>query len=65
MEDSEKIAEIGTKVDHVLELLQGKDGALGIMGKVNIMWRFHIWILCTLSAAAGSVVTMAITKVVR
>jgi hypothetical protein len=31
----------------------GDNRAMGLQTKVNIMWRLHIWLLCTLSAAAG------------
>ena len=58
----EQINQLTEKVDHILVLLQGKDGSLGLLGKVSIMWRFHVWILCTISAAAGSVITVAISK---
>jgi len=35
------------------ELLQPRDGSNGLVSKVNMMWRAHIWILCTLSGAIG------------
>jgi len=35
------------------ETLYGKKGANGVVSKVNIMWRVHVWLLCTLSGAAG------------
>jgi 1-aminocyclopropane-1-carboxylate deaminase/D-cysteine desulfhydrase-like pyridoxal-dependent ACC family enzyme len=49
------------KLDEILEqnrtifgLLNGEKGGLGLLQKVEIMWRFHVWVLCTASAGAGA-----------
>ena len=42
------------KVEHVLF---GVDGDLGLTQRVAVMWRIHVWILCTISAACGSIMT--------
>lgn len=36
----------------LLNMLHG-DGRLGLVGKVAVIWNTYIWLLCTLSAAAG------------
>lgn len=41
------------KVNTHAELLLGKDGSRGVVQKVDLMWRAHIWILCTLSGGLG------------
>lgn len=35
------------------ETLFGRRGNNGLVNKVNIMWRGHVWLLCTISAAVG------------
>lgn len=35
------------------ETLYGTKGNIGLVNKVNIMWRIHVWVLCTMSALAG------------
>jgi hypothetical protein len=52
--------EENTKLDEILEqnrtlfgLMNGEKGGLGLLQKVEIMWRAHVWVLCTLSAASG------------
>ena len=34
-------------------LLHGEDGALGIVAKVQIVWKSWIWLACTASALGG------------
>ena len=41
------------RLAHVESMFYGGENTMGINTKVNIMWRVHIWLLCTLSAAAG------------
>lgn len=38
------------------------NGALGVMQKVTIMWRIHVWVLCTLSGGIGLVVGALVRK---
>lgn len=35
------------------EVLFGSRGNGGLIHKVNMMWKIHTWLLCTLSAGAG------------
>lgn len=37
----------------------------GVIYKVNILWRVHVWVLCTLSALAGSALTMLVPKIIK
>ena len=46
--------------DH--ELLHGTPDSLGVIHKVNVMWRVHWWILCTLSSLAGVVFTLGVQR---
>ncbi len=34
------------------EVLFGRNG-WGMVTRVNLMWRIHVWVLCALSAAGG------------
>lgn len=37
------------------ETLFGRRGKDGMVSKVNIMWRAHVWLLCSLSGLVGYV----------
>lgn len=50
------------KVNRHDELLLGKDGNPGIVQKVNMMWRIHVWVYCAMSAAAGFLFKSIITN---
>lgn len=41
--------------------INGQDGEFGVAQQVRVLWRSHVWILCTMSAAAGSGLTGLIT----
>jgi hypothetical protein len=47
------------------EWKNGKNGALGASAKLEILWRSHVWLYCTLSAAAGSGLTIAIQRLLK
>jgi len=47
------------------ETLYGTRGNNGLTHKVNIMWRIHIWLLCTLSAAGGFVIKSMTEKILK
>lgn len=53
----EKLNTITANVDQHDKTLYGLNGDFGLSQKVNVMWRAHVWVLCTLSAGAGSVIT--------
>lgn len=52
-----RLEELEEKMCEMLELLQGDSTNLGVIGKVHVMWKSWVWILCTASAAMGSGLT--------
>lgn len=51
-----------------LERLEKKvfgNGELGIAQQNNIMWRVHVWMLCTLSAGLGAIATVILHKILK
>jgi hypothetical protein len=38
-------------------IFDGRGGTLGLRTRVMILWRSHVWLLCTLSAGVGSLLT--------
>ena len=46
----------------VLSILRGDGVAMGLIAKLQIVWSSYVWILCTISAAAGSLVTWLVTR---
>ena len=42
--------------------LHGEGTQLGIKNKVQILWRIHIWLLCSMSAGMGAVATMLLQR---
>lgn len=42
--------------------LVGDGKILGLVQKVGVMWRLHVWLLCVFSGAAGSGLTLLIQK---
>lgn len=43
--------------------LYGDGRELGLMQKVAVMWRIHVWIACVLSALFGALVTEVIHRI--
>ena len=41
------------RVSSLEVLMFGKDHSSGLIHKVSVMWRFYVWLLCTLSATVG------------
>jgi hypothetical protein len=35
---------------------------MGVSQKVDVMWRIHVWVLCSISAGLGVIVTLLIQK---
>lgn len=56
---------IQDRVKHHEETLFGKDGELGIVHQVKVMWRAHVWVLCTLSGALGFFIRPYIETVLK
>ena len=42
------------------DTLYGSHGSPGIAYKVGIMWRAHVWVLCSLSALVSALFTTGI-----
>lgn len=61
--EQKQITELIAKVDHLTSLIEGRDGSLGLASKVSIMWRAHVWLLCTFSAIVGSGMTALVLRV--
>jgi len=38
--------------------LYGENGNFGVSQKVVIMWRIHVWLLCSVSAAVGYLIKL-------
>jgi hypothetical protein len=53
------------RLAEIEDLLRGKEGHGGLIMKVNSMWRAHVWLLCTLSAAVGFLLREFFTKIVK
>ena len=43
------------RVNEYWKILNG-NGNLGLIQKVSIMWRAHVWVMCTLSGIIGYLV---------
>lgn len=39
------------------------NGKLGLAGKIEIVWRSYVWLLCALSFAVGGLVTELLRRV--
>jgi hypothetical protein len=35
------------------QILHGNGSGFGLVQKVSVMWRIHVWVLCTCSALGG------------
>ena len=60
-----KMDALADKVEDHHTTLYGEGGNLGVSQKTAIMWRAHVWILCTLSALASSVLTAAVLRWIK
>jgi hypothetical protein len=45
--------------------IHGSKGELGIKNRVDILWRIHVWLLCTLSGGAGVIATLIIQRLAK
>jgi hypothetical protein len=53
----ERLTDVEGRVDTHERILDGDGRELGLTAKVHIVWRSYVWLLCTVSAAAGSFLT--------
>lgn len=44
-------------------ILNGRSGTLGLLQKVAVMWRAHVWVIASLSAIIGWVAKTLLTKI--
>lgn len=47
------------------KLFWGDGRSLGVIHKINFMWRAHVGLLCAISAALSSVVTVWVMKLLH
>lgn len=50
------------EVQRMITILHGDETRLGVLAKVQLMWNSYTWLLCTLSAAAGSLLTWLLLR---
>lgn len=53
------------RVSTLEELLIGRKGNDGMAHQVRTMWRIHVWLLCTFSAAFGFVLNILVGKLIH
>ena len=46
-------------------ILFGKEGQRGMIQEHMIMWRIHVWLLCSLSGILGAIMTLLIQKLAK
>ncbi len=51
--DGEDAPGLLARVRNIEVLLLGKDGTDGMVHKLTVVWRIHVWLLCTMSAGVG------------
>ena len=52
-----------SRLNSMEHIIYGRDQTLGLRSKVLIMWRVHIWLLCTSSAACGFLLEYFLTRI--
>ena len=62
LEGEEDVPGLVKRIATLEELLMGRRGNDGMVHQVRTMWRIHIWILCTMSGAAGYIIRELIVK---
>lgn len=51
---------------HTIErVLFGEDGVGGLVQEHKLLWKAHVWLLCTLSAGCGGGFTLLIQKLLK
>ena len=60
--ESKRIVGLKGELSEMRQVIHGDGKELGLFQRVNIMWRVHVWVLCVLSGAAGSGLTLLIQK---
>jgi len=50
------------RVEETERTLRGHQGSMGLVQKVNMMWRVHIWVVGGVGTVIGSLLTIAAKK---
>ena len=45
------------RVEKTEDIIHGKDGGIGILHKVNFMWRVHVWVIGGIGTLLGAIIT--------
>jgi hypothetical protein len=62
IEGTEDYPGINGRLSKLETILFGKDGGGGLIQQHMILWRVHVWILCTLSALIGTGLTVLVQR---
>jgi hypothetical protein len=54
----EKHEHLNSRVEDHHTTLYGSNGNFGVSQKVVVMWRVHVWLLCSVSAAVGYLIKL-------
>ena len=57
------VGKLESQLADLVEVLHG-DKSLGVVAKVQIIWRTYVWVLCTISALAGSLITFLVMRAI-
>lgn len=57
------VGKLEEQLADLVKVLHG-DKNLGVVAKVQIIWRTYVWVLCTISAAAGSLITFLVMRAI-
>jgi hypothetical protein len=64
LEGSKDAPGLLSRVERISRDLYG-NGSMGMIQKITIMWRAHVWILCSLSGVLGSFLTAMIKWLIK
>lgn len=65
IEGTEDYPGLAKRLALVEHLLFGKDGQGGLIQQHTILWRIHVWILCTLSGLVGTGLTILVQRYLK
>lgn len=61
--DERQTVGLNKRTSMIEQVLHGEHGNLGLVQKVNVVWRVHVWLLCLFSGIAGSFLTLLIQRI--
>ncbi|MDE2097615.1 MAG: hypothetical protein KGL39_10240 [Patescibacteria group bacterium] len=53
------------KMNALADILQGNGRRLGLLAEHRIMWRAHVWLLCSLSGLLGIILTVIVQHMIK